>query len=123
MSSSNSVIGPTPPEGDFRSNLAARTFPTEWAKWSTLTGPSARKRRHQLRQAAEHQVAMGILHAAGESCGTCGAFNRKGPCGSYCDLDSGGGAYTLTQASNLCVRWIGPAASRVAPADEGNAVT
>jgi hypothetical protein len=90
---------------DPRSELAAARFPAEWKKWCARTGPGASKRRQQLRKAAEDTVKIDVLRANAASCGTCANFQKKGPYGPHCELDSDFHGYALTQAANLCSRW------------------
>lgn len=90
-----------------RDALAAKYFPTEWAK-AQLPGKS--KKRNQLRNAAEHMQKKDALRAQGASCANCSSFRPtsysptvKG--GSWCAAESDFYGYSLTKPENLCHRW------------------
>lgn len=87
-------------------DLAAKTFPAEWARVVNQTGEQARKTRHNLRRAAKRELIMAPLREAGASCATCDAFRRypHGP-GMVCDDESTGGTYTMADAEGLCINW------------------
>jgi len=89
----------TTPERDA---LAAKYFPKLWAQ-AQASGKS--KKRNQLRNAAEDMQKKEQLRTQGASCGNCDNYSPKGPCGSYCELDSDFYGYSLTKAENLCHRW------------------
>jgi len=86
-----------------RDALAAKHFPKVWPKIATAPGKS--KARTQYRKAAERAEACERLRAEGRSCASCDAFERKGPCGPHCLMDTDFYGYATTKADGLCHRW------------------
>ena len=90
-----------------RTTRAAERFPDEWQRWATETGDQARKRRTELRKAAERADAEDRLRAAGQSCASCQGFAYDAAVGTYCSAVGNWRADTQStpvSSSDLCFR-------------------
>ncbi len=95
-----------PSVDDPRSQLAAQMFPIEWAR--VATKPGASKKRQQLRQRAERECRLREIRNTGASCASCWAY-RLQPMSLdeqwICEMGSGGGAYQIANANDLCLSY------------------